>query len=484
MIAIPELSFAAIAPQAAVLLAALAVLLADLFVPKIERINITLIALLGLSIALIAARSLTAVSETGFSGMILRDEISLYLDPMFLIGAGLIVLLSHCYAETHAIAYGESIALLLFATLGMMTISLSADLVMLFIGIELLSLCLYVLTGFDRTCLSSGEASFKYFLLGAFSTGFLVYGMAFVFGVCRTTNLDAIGTALYEGGEGTPLLILGFALMLVGLGFKISLVPFHMWAPDVYQGAPTPVAAWIAAGSKMAGFIALIRIFSLPGVSFAPLGGYWTPAVEWLAMLTMIVGNAGALMQNDLKRMLAYSSIAHGGYLSMAFVAHSPLGLQSMLFYLAAYLLMTVGVFGVAIAVRRNGRECRSISDFAGLARQHPVMAGIMSLFLFSLAGMPCTAGFVGKLWLFGAAIQGEYYALAVVGILTTLLSFYYYLRVIVFMYMHEPEEGISFDTVPMTGRIATGIAAFGVLLLGIYPNLLWRILATQASGL
>lgn len=483
MIEIPDFSLTSILPQAAILLTGLAVLIIDIFLKRVERINLTLTALVGVAIALIFARNLSAVSEPDFSGLILRDGLSIYLDQLFLIGAALTILLSHRYAQFHPIAYGEYLVLLLFATLGMMVISISVDLLMIFIGVELLSICLYALVGFDKSCLSSGEASLKYFLLGAFSTGFLVYGMAMLFGVCRTSNLLAIGAAFTAGGLGTPLMFWGFALVIVGLGFKISLAPFHMWAPDVYQGAPTPITAWIAAGSKLAGFAALIRIFSLPGASFEPYGGYWALAVWYLAMLTMIVGNAGALVQNDIKRMLAYSSIAHGGYISMAFVAHNTIGLQALLFYLAAYLLMTLGAFGLVVALRRNGRECKSLSDFAGLAKTHPAMAGLMALFLFSLAGMPFTAGFVGKLWLFGAAIKEKYYALAGVGILTTLLSFYYYLRVIVYMYMHEPEEETEFDAISLSGTIAVGLAGFGVLLLGVYPNLLWRFLAAQTSG-
>lgn len=483
MIEIPAFSLTSILPQAVILLTALVVLIVDLFLKKVEQINITQTAVLGVVIAFIFARNLNAVSDTEFSGLIVRDGISIYLDQLFLMGTALVILFSHRYAEIHPIAYGEFIVLLLFATLGMMTISIASDLVTIFIGVELLSICLYVLAGFDKSSLSSGEASLKYFLLGAFSTGFLVYGMALLFGVCRTSNLSVIGAAISAGGVGTPVLLFGFTLVLVGLGFKISLVPFHMWAPDVYQGAPTPVTAWIATGSKIAGFAALIRIFSLPGISFEAFGGYWTQGVGWLAMLTMIVGNAGALMQNDIKRMLAYSSIAHGGYLSMAFVAHNAVGLQALLFYLAAYLLMTIGAFGVVIAVTRNERECKTIPDFAGLAAQHPAVAAVMALFLFSLAGMPFTAGFVGKLWLFGAAMKEHYYALAGVGILTTLLSFYYYLRVIVFMYMREAEEGTEFDAIPFSGQIAAGVAAFGVLLLGVYPNLIWRVLAAQTAG-
>ncbi|MGC9329735.1 MAG: NADH-quinone oxidoreductase subunit N, partial [Candidatus Hinthialibacter sp.] len=391
MIEFPAISWTSIAPQTVILLTALIVLAIDLLPRKVERVNITLTALLGVVIALIFARNLSPAYETDFSGMIFRDGVSIYLDQLLLAGTALILLMSHRYAQFHFIPYAEYTVLLLFSSLGMMMISISADFITLFIGVELSSLSLYVMSGMDKSSLSSGEASVKYFLLGAFSTGFLAYGMALLFGVCRTSNLVVIGGAILDGGAGTPLLILGFALVLVGLGFKISLAPFHMWAPDVYQGAPTPVTAWIAAGSKIAGFAALLRIFSLPGISFEPFGEYWAQAIWWLAMLTMIIGNAGALAQNDIKRMLAYSSIAHGGYLSMAFTANNAVGVQALLFYLAAYLFMTLGAFAVVIAVRRDGRECLSIPDLAGLAKQRPGMAGLMAVFLFSLAGMPFT---------------------------------------------------------------------------------------------
>jgi NADH-quinone oxidoreductase subunit N len=461
------------------------VLLLDLFGRKIEPINITLTALIGIVLAFIASQSLKGSAELSFSNMVIRDDLSLYLNQIFLVGIALILLLSMRYAGRNRLPFGEYVVLLLFTTLGVMVIACSADLIMLFIGIELLSLSLFVLTGLNRASLLSGEASLKYFLLGAFSTGFLVYGMAFIFGVFRTTNLFFIGSAIADGVEATPLLILGFVFILVGLGFKISLVPFHMWAPDVYQGAPTPITAWIATGSKMAGFVALLRIFSLPETSMQAYGEYWAAGFWIFAMLTMIVGNVGALVQTNIKRMLAYSSIAHGGYLSMAFVAYDDaLGRQAILFYLAAYLFMTIGSFGVVIAATRKGDECNTLQDLSGLAKQNPLLAGMMSVFMLSLAGMPFTAGFFGKLWLFGAAIQSQYYALAIVGIVTTVFSFYYYLRIIVYMYMHDAEEDKPFDAMIMSHKIALSFAALALLVYGIFPNWLWKTITMSTGNL
>lgn len=471
-----NISFWAVLPELIVLATAVSALACDMLVKNVQRINVTLTASLGLLIAFFATRNL--VEPTGdayFGGMIVRDSLSILLNQVFIIGALLAALISHDYARRDPRQYPEFMALLLFSTLGMMVISASADLITLFVGIELLSLSLFVLAGSDKDRHASGESALKYFLLGAFSTGFLVYGMAFIFGVARTTNLTAIGMSLAAGGEATPLLVLGFALLLVGLGFKISLVPFHMWAPDVYQGAPAPVTAWIATGSKIAGFVALLRVFIWPNMSFAPLAEYWVDGVWWLALLTMIVGNAGALVQTDIKRMLAYSSIAHGGYLSMAFTAHNQIGAEALLFYLAAYLFMTLGAFGVVIMASRRGIDCESIGDLAGLSRQRPFLAGVMSIFMLSLAGMPGTAGFVGKLWLFGAAIQAEFYVLALVGVLTTLLSFYYYLRVIVTMYVTEPGEDAYFNRYSISNGLALSVCAVALITLGVYPDLLWH---------
>ncbi len=479
-IQIPELSFSLIAPELIITTAAVVVLLVDLFVKDVERINITLLALIGIALAFFSAGTLYGTSEPAFSWLILRDDLSVVLDQIFLIGAALIVLISHRYADQEDFAYGEYIVLLLFATLGMLFIAASSDLITLFLGIELVSLTLFILAGFNKNSLLSGEASIKYLLLGAFSSAFLVYGIAFIFGMCRTTNLITIGAILVEDYSGSPLLILGFALLLVGLGFKISLAPFHMWAPDVYQGAPTPVTAWIATGSKLAGFIALVRVFSISDISFAPLSEAWVQGIWWLSLITMIVGNAGALVQRDIKRMLAYSSIAHGGYLSMAFVSHNDIGLQALIFYLAAYLLMTIGAFAVVIASGHNGEERKMISDFAGLAKRKPFLAAVMCLFLLSLAGMPPTAGFIGKVWLFGSAIRAEYYGLALVGILTTLLSFYYYLRVIVFMYMYDDESESVPETHSVSLTIALSFSALGVLFLGVFPNTLMKVITNS----
>lgn len=477
-IQLPIIQLALIKPEIIVCITAFLVLMIDSLIDRVDNINITLISLAGLILAIFSTQGLYGVNETGFSLMIIRDNISTFFNMIFLQGICLVILLSHRYAARHHLPYGEMVALLLFATLGMMVVAMSSDLVMIFVGIELLSLCLFVLAGLNKRSLLSGEASMKYFLLGALSTGFFVYGLAFIFGICRTTNLITIGSLVSADMQVTPLLVLGFALVLVGIGFKISLVPFHMWAPDVYQGAPTPITSWIATGSKIAGFAALLRIFAFPGTSFAPLSEYWLDAVYWLAMLTMIIGNAGALVQKDIKRLLAYSSIAHGGYLAMAFVAHNELGMSAILFYMMAYMFMSIGAFGVVVMLGTEKEDSMLLSDMAGLAKRRPVMAGLMALFLLSMAGMPPTVGFFGKLWLFGSAVEAGYYSLAIVGVLTTLLSFYYYLHVIICMYMQEPEKELESEPASIAGGLAVWCSAFGVVYLGVFPNTWWDYIA------
>ena len=321
--------------------------------------------------------------------------------------------------------------------------------------------------------------------MGAYATGFLVFGIAFIYGTFGTTNLILIAEVLRTGGDSVVfnpfLLYLGIALILVGLGFKVSLVPFHAWAPDVYQGAPTPITALIATGSKIAGFAALIRILAM-ALPFSH--DVWATAVWWLAMLTMVVGNLMALAQDDIKRLLAYSSVAHGGYLMMGFLSHGYVGVQAVVFYAVAYTLMTSGAFAVLVLVGRHDRERHTISDLNGLADASPSLAAAMALFLFSLAGMPMTAGFIGKVFLFGGAIAAGYRGLALIGIIASVISFAYYLRVIVAMYMREPEEPWRLEGASASGSLAVLIAVLGVLYFGCFPGGLWESIAAGLAGM
>jgi NADH-quinone oxidoreductase subunit N len=330
-----------------------------------------------------------------------------------------------------------------------------------------MSLSLYVLAGLFKQRLDSGEASMKYFLLGAFASSFLLYGIALMYGATGSTSFDRIMAAA-PGGTRDVLFLVGLGLVLVGLGFKISAAPFHMWAPDVYQGAPTSVTALIATGSKAAAFAALIRL--LLG-AVRPVQPEWTPLVWALAAVTMTLGNVVAIAQSNLKRMLAYSSVAHVGYMMVGLVAGGTPGAGAILYYLFAYTFTTAGTFGVLCLCERAGEEAVEVTDYAGLGRRHPLLAGALTLFLLSLVGIPPLAGFVGKFYLFGAAVQGGYVWLAVLGVLNSAVAAYYYLRVIVYMYMREPDASTATLAPSFAGGVALAVAAAGIVLLGVMPS-------------
>jgi NADH-quinone oxidoreductase subunit N len=362
---------------------------------------------------------------------------------------------------------GEFYILVLFAAAGMVIMAGANDLIVVFLGLETMSLALYVLAGFFRTEIQAGEASMKYFLLGAFASAFFLYGIALIYGATASTNLDKIGAAVKAGAGRDPLFLIGFALLLVGFGFKISAVPFHMWTADVYEGAPTSVTAFIATGSKAAAFAALLRLLL---ESLRPLQGEWTWLFWVLAVLSMTLGNIVAIAQQNLKRMLAYSSIAHVGYMLVGIVAGGGLGGGSVLFYLLVYTFTTGGAFGVVLLLERGGEEAVGIGDTAGLATRHPLAALALALFLLSLVGIPPTAGFVGKFYLFGAAVRSGYVWLAVIGVLNSAAAAYYYLRIIVNMYMREPEGTPAVVMPSFAGALAVVVALWGVIQLGLFP--------------
>jgi NADH-quinone oxidoreductase subunit N len=313
----------------------------------------------------------------------------------------------------------------------------------------------------------------KYFLMGAFASAFFLYGIALIFGATGSTNLDRIANAVAAGAGRDPMLAIGFGLLLVGFGFKISAVPFHMWAPDAYEGAPTSITAFIATGSKAAAFASLLRVL-LTALRGAPLD--W-PMLMWgMAAITMSVGNVVALAQQNLKRMLAYSSIAHVGYMLVGVVAGGSLGNGAVLFYLLVYTFTTAGAFGAILLLERNGREAVQLADYGGLATRHPVLAVALSIFLLSLIGIPPTAGFVGKFYLFGAAVKSGYVWLAVIGVLNSAVAAYYYLRLIVFMYMREPEGAPTVMAPSFSGALALVVALWGVVQLGVAPGPLFDL--------
>jgi NADH-quinone oxidoreductase subunit N len=464
----PPVSLSVLLPALIVLVTGVLVLLLDLLPPHDSKAHLGGVALLGIVAAMLAiiARWVAGTEERAFRDMILLDRYALFFDVIIGYAAALIVMLSMDYLGRTGGESGEYYGLVLFATAGMMLMASAGDLIVVFLSLELMSLSLYVLAGLFKTRLTSGEASMKYFLLGAFASSFLLYGIALIYGATGSTNLDRIA-ASPAARNGDPLILVGLALLLVGFGFKISSVPFHMWVPDVYEGAPTSITALIATGSKAAAFAALIRVLV---VALRGVQPDWTALLWGLAALTMTTGNVVALAQTNLKRMLAYSSIAHAGYMLMGLVAGGAAGAGAVLFYLLAYTFTTVGAFGAIGLCARAGEEAVKVGDYAGLARRHPWLAATLALFLLSLVGIPPLAGFGAKFYLFGSAVRAGYLWLTVLAVLNSAVAAYYYLRVIVYMYMREPEgEGMAVAP-SLAGGLALAIAVVGIVLLGIIP--------------
>ena len=417
-------------------------LLVDLFIPKARKSWTALLAALGLILCLGLAISQADWVSSGFNGMVIHDGFSFFLTILFL-GSGLAAIaLAFDYLRRMEIDRGEYYILLLFSISGMILMSQANDLIVVFLALELLSIPLYVLSGFARPRVDSEEAALKYFLMGAFAGGFVVFGVALVFGATGTTNLSAIVTSINSNIANMQLLIIGAALVLVGMGFKVAVVPFHMWTPDVYQGAPSSVSAFMSVGAKAAGFAALLRIFitAFPSLASELTMVFWT-----ISALTMFLGNVVAIAQSNIKRLLAYSSIAHAGFIMMALVpfgnaAVSPEVVSASLFYLVAYAFTSLGAWAVVIALEKAEGGGLTLDDYAGLGRKYPLLAASMAIFMLSFTGIPPTLGFMGKFYLFRTVIEGGYMGLALIGVFTSLISAYYYLRVIVIMYMREGE--------------------------------------------
>jgi NADH-quinone oxidoreductase subunit N len=467
----PPLNFSLILPLLTLTVWACLLLLVDLFV---KRKGITaLLAAVGLAGSLGLTISQVGSSGAGFNNMVVLDGFSIFVDALLLVAGLLGVALAYGYLKRMDLERGEYYALLLFSITGMLLMAQAADLIIVFLALEMLSIPLYVLSAFARPRLESEEAGLKYFLLGAFSTGFVVYGIALVFGAVGSTSLSAIVSAASSGTADVLLLTIGSGLILVGLAFKVAVVPFHMWTPDVYQGAPSAVTAFMAAGAKIAGFAALFRVFAL---AFPSLASSLTPVIAVLSALTMIVGNLVAIAQTNIKRLLAYSSIAHAGYILMAFVPYGQPNIVATsvaagLFYLVSYVLTNFGAWAVVIALEKSEGKGLEISDYAGLGRKYPALAAAMTVFMLSLTGIPPTLGFVGKFYLFRAAIAGQFYWLAVIGVLTSLISAYYYLRVVVTMYMREGEPEIASE--PWL-NLTWGLSALLTVIISLVPQVLF----------
>ena len=393
----------------------------------------------GMAGALVDLLAQRGVRTSGFGDMIVLDGFTIFFGVLFLVAGMFTVASSMPYLKRNNMQHGEFHTLIVFATLGALLMAASTELIMTFIGLETLSLSVYVLAGFARTRMESSEASMKYFLLGAFASGFLLYGIALVMGATGTTRLTAIAQALRAMPEVPTVAYFGMALIGIGFAFKVAAAPFHMWTPDVYEGAPVSVTGFMAAAVKAAGFAAFARVF---WQGFGPVTAHWTGFLAVSAALTMTWGNVVAIQQKNLKRMLAYSSIAHAGYVLVAMVAGGDNGRAALLFYFLPYAMMSLGAFAVISAVeRQKGGDAVLVDDFAGLGTRSPWLALAMTVFLFSLAGIPPTAGFMGKFYIFRSAVETGHMTLAIIGVLNSVISVYYYLRPVVAMYMQEPGE-------------------------------------------
>jgi NADH-quinone oxidoreductase subunit N len=425
---------------------------------------VTLIAALG--------GAVYAYTERGpaFGGMLMVDGFATFFRVLVLVVGILTILPSYRFLARQDAETSEYHALLIFSIAGQCLMAAANDLIVVFIGLEISSIASYVLAGYFRDDKRSNEAALKYFLLGSFATAFFLYGVALIYGATGSVNLSIVRGVITGQNAPAPVFIgVAAALMFVGLGFKVSAAPFQMWAPDVYQGAPTPVAAFLSAGPKAAAFAVFLRIFM---TAFEPIGSGWEPLVWSSALLSMTIGNFAALLQTNIKRMLAYSSIAHAGYVLVALTARSQVGTAAAMFYLAAYALMNIGAFAVVSHLSGRGERYQNIEDFSGLGQKQPLTAAMLSIFLLSLIGVPLTGGFFGKFYIFKAALESHLVWLTVLGLLTSAVAAYYYLRILVMMYMREPGEAVE-NAEPLSPglRAALILPALGTLLLGIFPG-------------
>jgi NADH-quinone oxidoreductase subunit N len=428
--------------------------------------------IVGLVIAGVLACFHMTPEQPTFNGMLNAGGYGSYFVVIFVVAAILTFLLSRSYLERMGSNHGEYYVLIVFATLGMALMSCANDLIIVFLGIELMSLCLYILVGFFRVRDRSNESSIKYFLLGAFATGFLLYGIALVYGASGSTNLTVIAQS-FPALSGNTMFVIGVALMIVAFSFKAAAVPFHMWAPDVYEGAPTTVTGFMSTGAKAAAFAVFVVVFDRT-LGFS--GGKLNSVIALIAAASMILGNVLAIAQTNIKRMLAYSSIAHAGYMLSGVAAANTEGQSGVLFYLVAYLFMNLGAFGIIGMMEGEGEKNLNIEDYSGLSAQRPVLAMMMAIFMFSLAGVPPFGGFFGKYYVFLAAIKANMSWLAVVGVLTSLVSAYYYLRLVVLMYFRDGKADVIVKP-SLAAMVAVCISALLILQLGLYPSAIVRLI-------
>jgi NADH-quinone oxidoreductase subunit N len=477
-----QLNFAAIAPATILAVTAILVMLVDAFSTRAKSTApLAYLGIIGAAAAGLTAMVLSRATQSGFSNMVSHDAFAAFGEVIVCVAAIVTMLTAQRDMKNEGLPKGEYYVLLLAATSGMAFMMSASDLVVLFLGLELMSIPVYALVGFNRYNARSAEGAFKYFVLGAFATGFLLYGASMLYGATGSTNYAEIAARAADGAlRNDVYFIAGSVLLLAAMAFKISAVPFHMWTPDVYQGAPVSITGYMSAGVKAAAFVALARILftlfgSIPDLFFNLL---WI-----LSAVTMIVGNVLAVVQSNIKRMLAYSSIGHAGYLLLALTAGSPGATSAMLFYLLVYALANLGAFAVATALSGKD-EASDIESYAGVATRHPFLAAAMALFMFSLAGIPPTGGFFGKFFMFKEAIERGLVNLAIVGMIASAIGVYYYLRVIVYLYMKPSTSGV--ETTSTDGALHFGLAltSLGIVVLGVMPNRLMEIAIRSVEGL
>jgi NADH-quinone oxidoreductase subunit N len=471
-------AFNAVVPMACVTAAAIAAMVAEAFRNPGERMPIAGLGVVGLVGAAIASIFLWNHNASSFD-VVSADNFGLFVTGILIIVALLSLAISAPTIDREHLPRGEYYALMLFATAGMMLMATASDLLVIFLALEVLSLAVYVLTGIRRDSAQSTEAAFKYFLLGAFSSAFFLYGIAFTYGLTGSTRLDRIGSLMSaQSASPTAMQLLALGLVIVGFAFKVAAVPFHMWTPDAYEGAPPAVTGFMSTGVKAAAFAAFVRVFLS---AFEPLRGTWSDVIWVIAAATMIVGTVVGVAQSNVKRMLAYSSIAHGGYLLIALLAGSDVGKSAVLFYLLTYAITNVGAFGVIALLETADRPDDRVRDYAGLWNDHPALAALMTIFLLSLGGFPPMAGFIAKWYVFAAAIKAGYTGLAIIGVLTSVVSVFFYLRIVVMMYMTPRETPRVVLPVPAIAGGALVVSAVLIFYLGILPS---RVIDWAASSI
>ena len=411
-----------------------------------------------------------------YSGMFVVDDFSVFFKAVFYLATGLCVLMSPRYLEEEDIARGEYYVLLLFALAGMMIMASGLDLLSIYVGMELQALCIYVLTGFIRQERRSNEAALKYVILGSVSSGIFLYGLSLVYGITGTTQLTDMTAALGAGGAHDPALVLATVFLVTGLLFKVGAVPLHMWVPDVYEGAPTTITAFMSVGPKAAAFAILLRIFL---DAMAPAAEIWVVVVAVIAVLTMALGSFVALVQTNIKRMLAYSSIAHAGFVLLGLVAGGPDGVASVMLYMLIYVFMNLGIFAIIIMMRSGNVSGQAIEDYAGFAKSHRGLALLMLIFLFSLASIPPTAGFFAKFYILVALVEKGYVGLAVIAVLLSAVAAYFYVRIVMLMYMKEEARPFDLALTPSL-RVAIAITGAGTVGIGLLPS--WFLDLAQSS--